>query len=75
MAGKGQITLLTVGIYPIAEWQKAQSGKYGPKPILLGHNSKNYFGYYTQNINTTDSEFMKKDLQITEVVKTFKLTK
>jgi hypothetical protein len=75
MAGKGQITLLTVGIYPASEWQKAQSGKYGPKPILLGHNSKNYFGYYTQNINTTDSEFMKKDLQITEVVKTFKLTK
>ncbi len=75
MAGKGQITVLTVGIYPSAEWQKAQSGKYGPKPTLLGQNSKSYFGYYTQKINTTDSEFMKKDLQISEVIKTFKLTK
>ena len=74
MAGKGTITILTVGIYPASEWQKAQSGKYGPKPTLLGQNSKYYFGYYAQKINTTDSDFMKKDLQISEVVKTFKLT-
>lgn len=74
MAGRSMITILTVGIYPPSEWQKAQSGKYGPKPTLLGQNSKYYFGYYTQKINTTDSDFMKKDLQISEVVKTFKLT-